>query len=208
MGRTFDGGNYLTKATALVAAAPMTFSCFFTTPSVITADAYIMGIASGTSTHFSLFAMKFLTASAKVCCYISNDAGSTTDITAAASTTLSASTTYHVACVFTSATGRTCYLNGASSVTSAVSVTPGTCDSSYIGTVKFNSVVAAGTLGSVSFPVIHSAALSAADVLSLSKGVGPHHVRTTNLVSYLRLTGGNSPEPDLMSTTAWTLVAG
>jgi hypothetical protein len=208
MSLTFDGGNYLTKATALVAAAPMTFSCFFTTPAAITADAYIMGISSGTSTHFSVFAMKFLTASAKVCCYISNDAGSTTDNTAAASTTLSASTTYHVACVFTSATSRTCYLNGTSSVSSSVSVTPGTCDSSYIGNVKFNAVVAAGTLGSISFPVIHGAALSATDVLSLSKGIGPAHARTLNLVSYLRLTGGHSPEPDYMSTTGWTLVAG
>jgi Concanavalin A-like lectin/glucanases superfamily len=208
MGRLFDGGNYLTTATALVAAAPMTLSCLFTTPASITADAYIMGIASGTSTHFSVFAMKFLTASAKVCCYISNDAGSTTDNTAAASTTLSASTTYHVACVFTSATSRTCYLNGASSVSSSVSVTPSTCDSSYIGVVKFNGSVAPGTLGTISFPVIYSSALSASDVLSLSKRVGPQHVRTSNLVSYARLTGGNSPEPDMMSTTGWTLVSG
>lgn len=208
MALTFDGGNYITKASALVAAAPMTFSCFFTTPSSIAVDAYLMGIASATTTHFSLFAMKYLTSSSKMCCYISNDSGSTTDATAAASTTLSSSTTYHVACVFTSTSSRTCYLNGAGSVTSAVTVSPGTCDSSYIGSVKFNAAVAAGTLGTIAFPMIYGAALSATEVLSLSKGIGPAHVRTTNLISYLRLTGGNSPEPDLMSTTGWTIVSG
>jgi Concanavalin A-like lectin/glucanases superfamily len=208
MALTFDGANYITKASALVSAAPMTFCCLFTTPSSISADAYVMGIASGTSAHFSLFAMKFLTASAKMCCYISNDAGSTTDNTAASSTTLSASTTYHVACVFTSTTSRTCYVNGGGSTNSTVSVTPGTCDSSYIGSVKFNGAVATGTLGTIAFPMIYGAALSATDVASLAKAVGPQHVRTSNLVSYLRLTGGNSPEPDYMSTTGWTLVAG
>ncbi len=207
MALTFDGLNYITKASALVAAAPMTFACWFN-PTSHTADAYIMGITSATSTHSSVFAMKLLTASAKMCCYVSNDGASTTDATALATTVLSNATWYHVACVFTSTTSRTCYVNGGNSSTSVVSVSPGTCDSSYIGDIKFNAIVKPGAIGSIAFPAFWNVALTATDVLALSSAIGPIRSHPAGLVGYPRLTGGNSPEPDMVSATGWTLVSG
>ncbi len=208
MSLTFDGLNYITKASAIVAAAPMTFACWFN-PTSHTADAYIMGITSATSTHSSVFAMKFLTASTKVCCYISNDAASTTDITAASTNLVATNATwFHLACVFTSATSRTSYVNGGGAVTSAVSVTPGTCDSSFTGDVKFNALVKTGAIGQIAFPAFWNVALTSTDILALSSSIGPLRGHPAGLVGYPRLTGGNSPEPDMVSSTGWTLVSG
>lgn len=206
MALTFDAGNYISKASALVASPPMTMACWvnFTTNA---ANAFIMGIASATTTHSSYFSIQMLTASKKIIAAISNDAGSTTDVTAATSTTTSTATWYHVAAVFTSATSRTAYLNGAGATTSAVSVTPGTCDSSYVGDIKFNATVAAGLIGLVAFPAFWNVALSATDIASLANGESPLHYHPSGLVSYARLTGGNSPEPDIISGS-WTLVSG
>lgn len=206
MALTFDGLNYISKASALVASPPFTLACWvnFTTNS---ADAYIMGITSATAAHSSFFAIQMLTASKKIIAAIGNDAASTTDVTAATSTTTSTATWYHVAAVFTSASSRTAYLNGAGATTSVVSVTPGTCDTTTAGTIKFNNIVKPGLIGQIAFPCVIGAALSAADVLSLV-GIGPHHRHPSTLKGYARLTGGNSPEPDMMSSTGWTLVLG
>ncbi len=207
MALTFNGGNYITQASALVAAAPMTFSCWVNLTS-ISANAFIMGIASGTTGHSSYFAMEFITASAKMCAAIKNDAGSTTDVTALTTATLSANTWYHVACVFTSITSRVCYLNGVAGTSSAVSVTPGTCDSSYIGNIKFNAIVSTGAIGAIAFAGIWKVALVAGDILSLSTGCSPRTVVPASLVSYPKSLGdGNSPEPDVVSGS-WTLVTG
>lgn len=208
MARTFDGGNYLSQSSALVAAAPMTFACWINFASGITTNAAVMGITSSAATHQSYYSMSLLGSSSKMSCSISNDAGSTTDFTAASSQVISVSTWYHVACVFASTTSRTCYVNGANSVSSAVSVSPGTCNSTTIGALSLDGLISAGPKGTIAFPAFWSVALTAADVLSLSKGFGPARTHRTGLVGYARLTGGNSPEPDMVSATGWTLVSG
>lgn len=205
MALTFDAGNYITKASALVAAPPITMACWVNFTSSA-ANAFIMGISSATAAHSSYFAIEMLTASKKIVAAISNDAA-TADVTAATSTTVSNATWYHVACVFTSATGRTAYLNGAGAVTSAVSITPSTCDTTSVGTIKFNAAVAAGLNGSIAFPAFWNVALTATDIASMAAFFGPLHAHPAALQGYARLTGGNSPEPDLISGS-WTLVSG
>jgi hypothetical protein len=201
MALTFSS-NDLIKASALVSAAPMTFACWATFSS-LAADSYLMSITSATSTHNSEFSMLVKTSDSKARCFISNDAGSTTDATAVNATVLSTSTLYHIACVFTSATSRTCYVNGANPVTSAVSVTPGTCDTTCIGASKVNAAYKYST-ATIAFPAIWSAALSASEIGSLAEKFGPTRIHPAARVSYARLTGGNNPEPDLNGFT-WTL---
>ncbi len=197
------GGNYLTQASALVAAAPMTFSCWVNLTKV-TVNQFIMGIATSTTGSTSYFAMELIGASSKMCAAIRVAAG-TTDVTALTTGTLSTNTWYHVACVFTSTASRTCYLNGVAGTTSVVSLTPATIDSSYIGNIKFNGLVSSGASGSVASPGIWKVALSAADVLSLSQGCSPRVVVPNSLVSFVKISDSNSPEPDVVSG-AWTVV--
>lgn len=206
MALTFDGLNYISKASALVAAAPMTFACWVNITTNPATFCNIMSITSSGSGHQSLFGIAYSTSGTKMCCRIINDTG-TADTTALASLAISLGTWYHVACVFTSATSRTCYVNGANSVSSAVSITPSTCNGTYIGDCFSNASTFTGLIGSVAFPAIWSVALSAANIASLALGDSPLHYHPAGLVSYARLTGGNSPEPDMISGS-WTLVSG
>lgn len=206
MALTFDGGNYLSQSSALVTVAPLTLRCIVSLSS-IAANAFIMGVASSTATHHSFFAIEFLSSSSKFCASISNDAGSTTDITAVSSQVVSTNTFYDVMAVFTSTTSRTCYVNGGNSGSSTVSVTPGTPDTSYIGNIKVNGAASTGAIGTIAFPAFWSVALTSTDALSQGVGLSALHQHPASLASYARLTGGNSPEPDMVKGS-WTLVSG
>jgi hypothetical protein len=194
--------NDIERASALVAAAPMSFSAWINLTST-GSNSKLMGITSSTSAHSSEFSISFLTSDAKVRCFISNDAGSTTDNTAVSASTLAASTWYHVACVFASATSRTVYLNGTAGTTSVVSVTPGTCDFTCIGAVKVNGAYSYST-ATIAFPAIWNVALTATDITTLANALGPIRVHSGSLVSYARLTGGNNPEGDIKGGS-WVL---
>lgn len=207
MALTFNGVSYVAKSSALVAAAPMSFSCWFN-PTSVAANAMIMGIASSTTTHSSFFAIQFLSASDKVCCSISSDKGDVTDLTALHATTISINTWYHVCGVFTSTTSRTIYVNGAGAVSSAVSVTPGTCDSTYIGALIANGALVAGLIGAIADPAIWNVALTATDVAALATGGGPTLTHPTGLVANPLLSGGDPKEPDAVSSTRWNVVLG
>jgi hypothetical protein len=214
MARSFSGsGQYLTTASALVAAAPMTFACWINATAVpASANLYvdIMSISSSTSAHSSAFNMEIKNntgANPKLTAECSNDAGSVDDETAQASTVIATATWYHAACVWASATSRSAYINGAAKVSSSVSCTPGTCNSTTIAAINVNGAVSTTSEfnGQVAFPAIWKVALSDADITSLASGASPRKVQPGNLVSYSRLTGAISPEPDIARSTTWTL---
>ncbi len=206
MAYTFGGLNYLMQSKALVAAPPMTFVCFLKL-GTLTADAVIMGISSIGAGHNSFFEMLFHTATAKLCAGIGNDASTVTDFTCETSATLTTGIWYHCAVVYTSATSRTAYLNGANSGSSSVPVTPGTLDTSFIGAIIHGGSIHNGPAGgSIAFPGFFNVALLPGDLASLALGEGPLHEHPTSLSGYSRMVG-LSPEPDLISGS-WTIVSG
>jgi hypothetical protein len=108
---------------------------------------------------------------------------------------------HHVCAVFTSTT-LAAYIDGGGKV-SATGQTPTTVFSS--GDPTTTSAIGSAAevswfdcLGAVAFPAIWNFTLTDADVASLAAGASPLMVQPGNLVSYCRLTGGSSPEPDLL----------
>lgn len=98
------------------------------------------------------------------------------------------STTIHAATVFVSSTSRTTYADGASGSVNAASRTPGTLDRFKIAAQGSTGGSVGGFWnGLVSEVALWSVALTAAEVVSLSKGFRPYRVRPQSLVLYAPL---------------------
>jgi hypothetical protein len=116
---------------------------------------------------------------------------------AATSTGYSASVWNHAAAVFTSATSRAAYLNGAGKGTDATNLAPTSIDATGVGFL--NVLTAAGYFdGSIAEAAIWDVALTDADVAILATGASPLTVKPGSLVAYWPLIGAYSPEIDLI----------
>jgi Concanavalin A-like lectin/glucanases superfamily len=112
---------------------------------------------------------------------------------------------YHVAGVFASNTSRICYRNGVNvGGANATSRAPAAMTQVLVGKANTN---APNTFvnGSVAFPAIWNATLGQSDITSLAQGAHPSLIRPQNLVSCLDISGGASPEPDLVSSVTYTV---
>lgn len=104
----------------------------------------------------------------------------------------------HCAAVFASATSRTAYFNGTAGTANTTSRTPSGINRTELGRLLFESGSITNYMnGRLAEAGIWNVALSAADILQLSKGVSPRLVRPEALVAYWPLVGRASPEPDL-----------
>ena len=99
----------------------------------------------------------------------------------------SASTWQHAAGVFLSSTSRTAYLNAASAVTNTVVATPTNLNASTIGARYASNVLGTFMNGRIAEVGIWNAALTAAEIASLAKGMTCDKVRPQNLVFYAPL---------------------
>jgi Concanavalin A-like lectin/glucanases superfamily len=106
----------------------------------------------------------------------------------------------HAAAVFTSATSRTAYLNGAGGSANTLSRTPASLAKIYIASFATFSPLN-GAMAEVG---IWNVALSAADILMLSKGLSPLAVQPDKLVRYWPLYGRAAVEYDLIGGTTLT----
>jgi hypothetical protein len=205
MGLLLNGTTQaLTVASGAVTAAPLTLSCWANAP-VLGAQYYIFDISS--TIDDSLFALgggatnfdnEVETATGSV------DTGATSTLTPLVNTL------YHICSVFTSITSRTIYINGGNTATDTTSCTPtaGSLNGTVLGALYPGSAVLDHFFNAnMYFPAIWNTALTAADVLSLSQGISPRKIQPSHLVRYARLTGHNSPEPDMINSTGWTVVA-
>lgn len=197
MGLTFGTGNRLEKTSAVVAALPLSFAGWINGAS-FSSNPRVFSVEDATDSNYleGFMSFSFLAAAA------SSGVGSTQAQTTAA---ITASVWQHVAMVFASTTSRTVYVNGGNAVTDVTSSVPATLTISSIGGSGPASARTNPLIASLAFIAFWSVALTAADVLSLSLGAGPKKVRPDKLVSYPRLLG-LSPDPDAVSSTAWTLV--
>lgn len=139
----------------------------------------------------------------------SNTSGSI-DIGPNSTITLVAGTIYHVCAVWLSITSITIYVNGGNSANVATSCTPtaGNLNATSIGAIlPGSSTPSTFCSANIYFPAIWNAALTLADVTSLAAGISPRKIQPSKLLRYPRLTGHSATEPDLRSSTGWTVTA-
>ena len=192
MAYNFSGTNqYLQVGSAIVTSAPLTMACWFNCDSVDLTGCLVSvtnsGIAGGI-TRLAMFAAGAI--SGDPVRVIASDAALKNGI-AATTRGYSANFWHHTAGVFTSASSRSVYLDGGNSATDTTSITPTLLDRTNIGVQFLQS--AGGTSG-ISFMDgliaevgIWNAALTAAEIASLAKGMTCDKVRPQSLVFYAPL---------------------
>lgn len=191
MAYDFNGtSQYLNVASAPVVGVPLTLACWFNSDSATT-NQTILGISAniaGTSTPATWFRIRL--AGAVAGDPIQADAALTPTFAIASSSSGYTTGSWQHACgVFSSNTSRTIYLDGANSSTNTTSVTPTGLNGVQIGGIyadDSNSIVTY-TDGRIAEVGIWNAALTAAEIASLAKGMTCDKVRPQNLVFYAPL---------------------
>jgi hypothetical protein len=206
MARVFSGSTqWMEKTSAVITTVPLTICCWVLWITAAT-DRRCIGIGCKSPANTDLFSAIIQTATKKMTALSTNGAAGS-DSTAASSTVLTVSTWYHAAFVYATTSSRSCYINGGGKVTSTVSIIPtaGHFNDTGIGGYYNNGAIANTFNGNIAFPAFWNAALSDSDVLSLSKGASPKLIRPDALVSYTRMTGSSSPEPDYSQSSTWAI---
>lgn len=185
MAYTFNGSNqYITTASAPVTAAPLTMAAW-ANPVNTTANHTILtiGDVAGDVDYWRIYA-----AGADAGDFAKFDCrrGAAGLQTASSSIAYTANTWQHYCGVAVSATDRTMYLDGGNTGTNTVSTVPANLDIASIGRLERLSATQyfAGALAEVA---LWSAALTAGEVLALSKRVSPLLIRPQSLVFYVPL---------------------
>lgn len=194
--------NFLRCASGIVTAYPLTIALWARAPSIGTAGRFITIGNSSSAVTLNNFVLSF-TASGQV----NAQAGDGTSANAQPTGVAVANTWFHGAGVFASATSRTPYFNGVAGSVNAVSRVPSGINRASIG-VGDQSTVANPFTGDIAEVAIWNIALSAADLLALSKGVSPLLIHPEALVAYWPLIGNNSPENNLKSNANTMAVIG
>ena len=202
MAREFNGTNQIYYSTTTpVTAAPLTLACWFYANDVTSSRA-LLGVlnASVNNEYWLLFAAGASVGDPVI--FRANTSAGAADASTTAGYTAGA---WHHACgVGVSATDRTVYLNGANAGTSATSRTPSSVSRTSLAARDHTTtdLYFDGLLAEVG---IWSAALGAADVAALAKGMSPLLVRPDALAGYWPLRGKLSPEPDRLSGNEYAL---
>lgn len=184
MAYEFNGTNqYLSAASAPIdcLTKPFTLACWFDSDSVAV-NQYLVALSPANGNAWAITAH-------------GNVAGDpvqavhTSAATAAQSTTGYAANVWsHVCGVFNSTSSRTVYLNAGNVATNSVSeVSPTAATQLRIGNVLFNGSSILYTDGSIAEVGIWNAALTAAEIASLAKGMTCDKVRPQSLVFYAPL---------------------
>ena len=180
MARNFNGTSArIHISSAVVAATPYTMACWFRTTNMTQVSALLSLTSSSTGRQYSTLFFRGDVASDPIDILI--EAGGAQNVTR--STTGCTSGKWHHACgVFSAANSRTVYLDGGSSATNTNVVSPSP-NQTEIGAWRSSSWFS-GDIAEVGF---WNAALTAAEVASLAKGVTPALVRPQSLVACLPL---------------------
>jgi hypothetical protein len=188
MAYDFNGTNqYISAGSAPVAAVPLTMACWFSVDNT-TANHTLISLSSTLGTFNNYFRIRAAGAVAgdplQATC-----AQDSTESVATSTSAFSSGTFHHAAGVFSSNTSRTVYLDGGNSATSTENISPLNINSSQIAAVFLRGINAFSgfTDGRIAEVGIWSAALTAAEVASLAKGMTCDKVRPQNLVFYAPL---------------------
>lgn len=179
MAYAFAGAsNQHLTAAAPATAAPLTVAAWFWVNSAVANQAIACLTAGDTDDRFVLY-----TGGGGVFWFV-ND---TTFSQASNSAGLAANTWHHACAVESATNSRLVYANGNAGSTSTGTRSPVAVDEMYVGIDRLNNSFSIPLTGRVAEVGVWSAALTAAEVRSLSQGVACRLVRPQSLVFYAPL---------------------
>ena len=188
MAYDFNGTNqFLSMATTPVSGNPLTLACWFNSTNTTGLQALICVNAASTADRYVLYARGDVAGDPVRMQSVNNTGG----VGSATTTTGYSSGVWTHACgVVSSNTSRTAYINGGSSGTDSTTVSPSQIPvQASIGNQRFNLFPAGVSFatGLIAEVGIWNAALTAAEIASLAKGMTCDKVRPQNLVFYAPL---------------------
>ena len=183
MAYDFNGTNqYLNVASAPVLNTPLTLACWFRSASTTT-NQRLVGIYNDASNYWDL-GIRGADAGDPVAAVVNAQAQSSNVQIVPTTAGYTANTWHHAAGVFSSSTSRTAYLDGGNSATGTTNLTnPNGATSEigrFVGAIQYMN-------GQIAEVGIWNAALTAAEVASLAKGMTCDKVRPQSLVFYAPL---------------------
>ena len=195
MARNFDGTNdVLQQASAVVSGYPFSLSVWYNPDDF---DAQGVPLEVDHSTEAARY----------IGIYVINPGGEVRAqsqnggefATAQTTAQLTTGTWHHLAAVFASATSRIIYIDGGNSVSNTTEVNFGTgINRTTIGAAENGGTQNNHADGQIAEAAVYDIALTAADVVVLSKAFSPLLVRRDALVSYWPIIGRTSPEVDIV----------
>lgn len=202
MARLFDDASsqYLEVASALGAVQPLSMACWFNSDDTAANQTLISIGTNGGNARWQMTALG-ATGGDPVQALSTNSGG--TANAAVTTSGFSANTWHHGCAVFASDTSRTAYIDGGNSATATTSITVSGTDTTRIG--ARGTTVGVYMSGMIAEAAIWSVALTADDVLSLSKAVSPLLVRPEGLIAYWPLIGKFSTEIDIVGGAGLTV---
>jgi hypothetical protein len=179
MARTFNGTNqYLSTASSPVLNVPMSIAGFGKTTAVGGRAVVSVGESgAGTHRHQMQITTQFITATT---------VGSAGVISAVSSVAAASNQWTHACAVFSNSSSRIIYVNGTNTGNDAVNNITNNANAIYVGARNSNGVGAYFT-GDIAEVGIWNAALTAAEIASLAKGMTCDKIRPQNLVFYAPL---------------------
>ena len=195
-------GQYLSVSNGIVSAYPYSFVCWVKIASLPSANSALISLGS-TSTS-NEYTELYVSTTGAVGGWSDDTNGGVGAITTA---TMSTGAWHLAVAVFSSATSRTVYLDGANAASNTTSRTPTGFNASGLGVVFTGTGTAHSLLtGSIAYCTIYNVALTSTDVTNLwnsGSGVAPNTIESSNVVSYSPFQG-SSPWADGVSTNTWT----
>jgi hypothetical protein len=182
MAYNFAGSStqYLEVGSAPASSVPLTMACRFFASSPSTLASLMALNRPDNPSRFQLI----LNASNVVAGVVDASGTGGADSTAG---TVASNTWSHAAGVFTSNTSRTAYLDGAAGGANTANIVPSGLNRLYVGTLRGSVGLAIFFTGLIAEAGIWNAALTAAEIASLAKGMTPDKIRPQSLVFYAPL---------------------
>lgn len=198
---TGSASNRFTNASAPVTAAPATLACWFK-PANLTACNNLLFVTNSTFNNY--FGLEFDGANlnGQGDDVVLADTTNSTSTFGVSGTGGTAGSWMHCAAVFTSATSRQAFMNGVGGTVNTTSKTPTSLTVTHVGSLSTFSPLN----GSMCEAAIWNVALSADEILSLSKGVCPLLIRPQKLLRYWPLWGNGTEASRFLTNSTLTLV--
>lgn len=179
MSYDFNGTSQsLSLASAPVTAAPFTIACWFR-PTTLTADRGIISIDSGANSIYYLYS-----SGTTLSYFVRQANGANQNITSGA---LNSNTWSHVCAVESSSSNRVLYNNGTAGTAGSTNLTPSVNEMRIAAARSNTNSIIQWSQGQIMDVAVWNAALTAAEVASLSKGFSPSLVQPGSLVFYAPL---------------------
>ena len=177
MARLFDDASveHLSVASTPVTAAPVTLACWaYTNDVTVRQDALSINQRNGAGNAF-VIGIDGAAAGDKVFAKAYQADSNSQSVTG---TGVSVNVWHHLCGVFTSATSRTAYIDGAAGGENTTSRTPAGLNTITIGDLEYwESTMDAPFSGGIAETAIWNVALTAAEIASLAKGLSPLGIR-------------------------------